>query len=857
MDSSTSETPEQIRAEIVRLYAKLAQLPASRVPAAISTDPTVQEETWFEQVSDAIYVTDALLCIQRWNRAAELTYGWPRAEVIGRPITEIIPPVHFVGETQQSVIDTIMTAGAWRGEFSQRTRGGRELVIEGSLRALYDEGGVIVGYVGINRDVSARAQAEQALRDHAEVLDQAQVLVRDPESRIILWTRGAEQLYGYTKDEALGQVSHDLLRTIFPEPLEQIEATLAQTGRWSGKLIHQTRAGQTVVVASQQLLERDTSGQPRRIIEANTNMTALEYATTRLHILAEASRAFAAAGMNPQDVLDQVASFATKQLCAGCIIRLLSDDRLWLNAVAIFDHDPVVQAEAQALLDSLRISVASPNPAAIALRRAESQLFSQLEPVAIREVVSPPVWQAFNRLQPHSGMLVPLLLHDEPIGVLAFIRHDSAQLAFTADDLRLAEDLADRAALAIGNARLFEQAQQEIGAREQAEAALIAEHERVVQIKNQFMATMSHELRTPLNAVLGQTQLIAMGIHGPLNERQVKAIQTIDRSGQHLLALINDILDYVKLESDHVSLDITAIAVEPLCQDVMRLVAREALAKQIVLTITLDGGATLVAADERRLQQILVNLLSNAMKFTPLGGEAGLRVRGDAAQQTITFTVWDTGIGIAEADFTRLFQPFSQLDSRLSRQYEGTGLGLALVRRLVDAHGGSIALESTPGQGSQFSVTLPWGHDGVPATAAPALLAETLPDLSWRDGEAPLILLVEDNEPNIVVLQDALAAQGYALAIARDGIAALERARATPPALMVLDIQLPGMSGLEVIRQVRADDTLRTVPIVALTALVMPGDRERCLEAGANAYLAKPVQLTTLLKTIAAQLGYQ
>jgi PAS domain S-box-containing protein len=588
----------------------------------------------------------------------------------------------------------------------------------------------------------------------------------DDASRIVLWTHGAEQLYGYTKAEALGQVSHTLLGTIFPEPLEHIEATLAQTGRWSGKFfIHQTRAGQTIVVASQWLLERDGDGQPRRIIEANADITALEQATARLNILAEASRTFAAAGLDAPALLEKVASFIGTQLTAGCVIRLLSDDRAWLEAITVYDSDPSLQAAAEAIFQEERIPIDSANPAAVALRSGRSQLLAQIDLASLRATLTPALWQFFKRLQPHSGVIIPLQVHGHPIGILSFTRHDPAQPPFTVDDLHLAEDLANRAVLAIGNARLFAQAQQEIAAREQAEVALIAEHARVIQLKNEFMTTMSYELRTPLHALLGQTQLLEMGIHGELNERQTKALQTVERSGQHLLALINDILDYARFEAGHVSLDITATAVAPLCQEALRLIAPQALAKQIMLTTTLDSSVTSVPADSRRLLQILVNLLSNAVKFTPNGG---------------------------------------------------------------------------------------WERDVVAATPAPTLPPATVPRAVSHDGQAPLILIVEDNEANITVLQDALSAQGYAFAVAHDGVAALERARAAPPALILMDIQMPGMDGLEAIQRIRADADLRTIPIVALTALAMPGDRERCLAAGADDYLTKPIDLRTLVATIDA-----
>jgi PAS domain S-box-containing protein len=447
---------------------------------------------------------------------------------------------------------------------------------------------------------------------------------------------------------------------------------------------------------------------------------------------------------------------------------------------------------------------------------------------------------------------VPLLAHWELIGMLNLAA--TAPGAFTDEHVAIAQEIGDMLAVALHNARLVESLQQELAARERAEAALIAEHARVIRLKNEFMATMSHELRTPLAAVLGRAELLLDGVYGSLNERQSAAVRTVEQSGRSLLALINDILDYSKFEAGQIALDLAPTMVSSVCRDSVRAVAQSALHKHIVLTSTLDGAVTAIQADAKRLQQLLVNLLSNAIKFTPEGGEAGLEVRGDAEREQVTFTVWDTGIGIAETDLGRLFQPFTQLDSRLSRQYEGTGLGLALVRRLAEAHGGSVSVQSVPGHGSRFSITLPWVVTppdlGAPLAVPAAPLARF--DAPARDGaQAPTILLVEDRESNIALLQDALPSHGYAVEVARDGTEALALAREARPKLVLMDIQLPGMSGLEVTHQMRADEQLRHIPIVALTALVMPGDRERCLQAGADEYLAKPVAMRTLLDTIA------
>ena len=241
--------------------------------------------------------------------------------------------------------------------------------------------------------------------------------------------------------------------------------------------------------------------------------------------------------------------------------------------------------------------------------------------------------------------------------------------------------------------------------------------------------------------------------------------------------------------------------------------------------------------------------MTNAVKFTPEGGTIGLEVNGDAENQALHFTVWDTGIGIAREDLERLFQPFVQLDSMLSRKYEGAGLGLALVYRLVELHGGSIAVESDVGKGSRFTVSLPWKEMDNSKKTAPHLPIppSPYPPNSLPPQPAPrTILIAEDHETNLQMLAEYFLTKGYQVITARNGKKAVERAQKSHPDLLMLDIQMPEMDGLEAIRRIRADEAIKTIPIIAVTALVMPGDRERCLDAGANAYLSKPVRLREL-----------
>ncbi len=379
---------------------------------------------------------------------------------------------------------------------------------------------------------------------------------------------------------------------------------------------------------------------------------------------------------------------------------------------------------------------------------------------------------------------------------------------------------------------------------------------RAVHAKDQFLATMSHELRTPLTAILGLSEILSGKRPGPLTDLQQRYIGIISDSGNHLLALINDILDIAQIESQGMELEPDWIQVEDICRASLALVKPAAEKKGQHIAFKRDPKTETVWADKIRLKQILVNLMGNAVKFTQDGGTIGLDVQGKQEDNSIEFTVWDTGCGIATEDLERLFKPFVQLDDTFSRQHEGTGLGLNLVYRLTELHGGSIWVESEVGHGSRFMVRLIWNRDAQ-VQAEPSTQESNLPvpdAPSPRTGSAT-VLMAEDNELNLIILSEFLIGQGFEILSARNGVEAVQMASNTHPDIILMDIQMPEMDGLEATRRIRAMPHLASVPIIALTALVMPGDKERCIEAGTNSYLSKPVNLSQLSKEMTSLLN--
>lgn len=484
--------------------------------------------------------------------------------------------------------------------------------------------------------------------------------------------------------------------------------------------------------------------------------------------------------------------------------------------------------------------------------------------------ILPCLVQFLKEIQVKAKIVVPIIQKETLWGLLISHQCDRAR-QWQEWEIELLQNTADQLAIMIQQSSLFELLNTELAQRQQTEIKLtetnakllISNQElaRATLLKDEFLANMSHELRTPLNAILGMTEGIQEEVFGSVNEQQIKALQTIKSSGTHLLELINDILDIAKIESGQIELDCTAVSIAHLCQSSLAFIKQQALKKRIQLEIKLPLNLPEILIDERRIRQVLINLLNNAVKFTPEGGRITLEVSrqespvdsdaGDSPlPNTLRIAVIDTGIGIAPEDIKKLFQPFMQIDSALNRQYPGTGLGLALVKRIVELHRGQVGVSSEVGVGSCFLIDLPCGAF-APSSPEPQTPSwDNIEVNSPEMNSSPLILLAEDNEANIMTFSSYLKAKGYRILLAQNGQDAIDFAKTHSPDLILMDIQMPGMDGLEAIKQIRLDPNLVDVPIIALTALAMTGDRDRCLAQGANDYLTKPVKLKELAMTI-------
>jgi signal transduction histidine kinase len=388
--------------------------------------------------------------------------------------------------------------------------------------------------------------------------------------------------------------------------------------------------------------------------------------------------------------------------------------------------------------------------------------------------------------------------------------------------------------------------QTERAARHAAEAANRA--------KSEFLAGMSHELRTPLNAVLGYAQLLTM--EGGLSARQARGLSTIHQSGEHLLELVNDVLDLARIEAGRTELNPAPMKLSQCLQTVVNLMRVKADEKH--LAFVFDAGAGLpeqVLADERRLRQVLLNLLGNAIKFTDQGTVtlgASAEAKG-ASQVLLRLDVEDTGVGMHAEELGRIFEPFEQVGD-VQRRSGGTGLGLAITRALVNDMGGQVKVSSEFGRGTRFRVELPLA---VVQPAAPAPAEQKVAGVARYQGPPRRVLVVDDVAANRTLLCDFLTKVGFEVAQAGDGNELLVAARSFRPDLILLDSLMPSMDGMQATRRLRQDAELKAIPVIAISASATAEHRAECLQAGVNVFLTKPVSLQALQQHIGQQLGLE
>ncbi len=568
----------------------------------------------------------------------------------------------------------------------------------------------------------------------------------------------------------------------------------------------------------------------RRVAELQASRARAETAEQNAQFLAEATTLLTSS-LDHDAVLDRLARLAVSRLADWCMVDVLDDDGS-TRRVAVAHRD----TDRGATADVLRAhppSRASHSVIPRVLETGKPEIVTDVPPGFIDRIGADEAHRAAVRaIAPVSLMALPIRSGNHTVGCIALISAHPER-RYTAADLPVAEALARRAAIAVGNARLYETARQ------------------ANRLKDEFLATLSHELRTPLNAMLGWARLLKAGSLPP--DAAARAVDIIERNAQAQAQLIGDILDVSRIITGKLRLEISQVNMQEVVDAAVDAIRPAADARQVTLAVARAPEPAIVSGDADRLQQVVWNLLANAVKFTPDGGEVAVAItRGSAKVQV---QVRDTGEGIKSEFLPLVFDRFRQADSSIARRHAGLGLGLAIVRHLVELHGGEVTAESEGvGLGSTFTVLLPvravhGSSDGAGRTGS--VSRDQRADTRVLDG---LHILVVDDEPDARdLLSMVLERHGARVTTAGSAGEARGEIGAAKVDVLVADIGMPGEDGYQLARRLRAAGW--TAPAIAVTAYARPEDGRAALEAGYQVHLCKPVDTAELTAVVAALTG--
>jgi PAS domain S-box-containing protein len=747
-----------------------------------------------EAAPDAMVVVDDQGCIVLVNRQAETLFGFARGELLERPIEVLIPeryrrahPAHRERFTA-SPHPRPMGSGL---ELFGRRKDGSEFPIEISLSPLQvGERRLVSSAI---RDVSVRRRADQKFRALLEAAPDA-MIIAGPDGRVVLVNAQAEKLFGYTRDELIGEL------------VERLVPTRLQAGHVGHRTSYVRDPKARNMGSEVQLfaLRKDGSEFP---VEISLSPIATEdglLVSSAIRDISERRKTEAAARLASERLLSAVESFH------GALSLYDAEDRLILcNSGARVLFAPAVAGPL------LGITYGSLIDACI-----EQGLFGPVE---------------------DPGVLKARMLayQQNPQGTLDVTLKSGRTLRVTSR--RTLEGGVISTAIDITDDVMHETELRQ--ARAEAEAASSA--------KSEFLSSMSHELRTPMNAILGFAQLLQRDKRSPLSEAQLERVGYVLQGGEHLLRLIDDVLDLSGIEAGRVVVSTEPVGVNEVLEEVRQTL--EPLAARVGVSLSVapaaDEAAPQVLADRTRFAQILINFGSNAIKYGKPGGSVQISVQ-PAAPDRLRLVVRDDGIGIPLEKQDKIFQPFQRAGQEAG-PIEGTGIGLSITKRLAELMGGQVGFSSTPGVGSEFWVELAL-HRKAPSQR-PELLAAAVGDssLAREEGESFLVVYVEDNPSNVAFMRGVIdELPRVRLVAVPNAEQALDVIRSSRPHVVIMDINLPGMSGYEAAQRLRDWPETRDIPVIALTAAAMLGDRKRLERAGFARYLTKPAKVAELLSAL-------
>ncbi len=854
LNYTKSGTPYWIDVEGIPLKSDKESLPDF---LWIETETTVYHDLEVEltnlrmavdQSANTVVITDVEGNIEYVNPSFEKCTGYSAAEVLGKN-TRILKSGQQPLDFYRELWDSLRSGATWKGQFQNRRKDGTFFFESATISPVTDSSGKVVRFIAVKEDVTQRMAAEEAFKkEHRRLIDllngatEVSIITVDKEGLITMFSHGAEILLGYKQEELVGLVRVDSLHL----PSE-IEARARELSEKTGKTV----SGFEAVVAN--ALRSESEAGNWTYVRKDGSKVPVSLVITTLRDPEGAVCGFLGIATNISDMQSSKAALlASEQRFTSAFhhaavgMALVSPEGTFLRVNrALCKFFGFTESE---LMGRNFRELTFPEDLASDLERVEKVLSGKMNS-----------YQMEKRYFHKSGKILHAWLS------VSLVRSSSGEpVCFNSQII----DLTER--------KMLEN--DLVDARNRAESASVA--------KSRFLANMSHEIRTPLNGVMGFSSLL---LETPLSPDQRELCESAHKSAEILLSVLNDILDFSKIEAGRIDLEEKEFSLRQAIQDCVILVTPSAAEKKLPLQFEVSPDCPeTILGDVIRFRQVLTNLLANAIKFTEKGRvdvHADLEKLKLSSGTCLRIQVSDTGIGISPAQQQNLFQPFSQGDTSTTRRFGGTGLGLVISRRLVELMGGKMDLESSPGEGSKFSFTLPLSQSSPiqnkrksqrprgkipqkktvpePAEETVALDTSSFPSHSM-DSSLDLppslrILLVEDSVSNQKVFLLMLKHLGYRADLALNGAEAVQAVHSRPYDVILMDIQMPAMDGHQATRAIRHSIRKDRQPwIIAITAHAAEFDRDLCISAGMDDYLSKPVRRSLLkeaLRKASAEIG--
>ncbi len=764
-----------------------------------------------ESAANAIAIINKSGNIQWVNPAFTALTGYTFEEAIGQN-----PRVLNSGQQDKAFFrnmwETVLSGKVWQNELVNRKKDGtlypEEMTITPVFNANHDD---VDYFIAIKQDISARKKSQEELTRFKLGIETSgdAVFMTDTEGKIVFANSAFETVYGYKPSEAIGQTPRIIKSGLIPqEQYKHFWGTLLSRQTITGELVNRTKDGRLIHIAGTNSPILDEKGTVLGFLAVHHDITDRKKAEEELQTRNRYLAASAEIGRLITSTLDLNTIFSrtvnlVNERFGFYHAAIFIVEETGFNAVV---REATGEAGAEMKKNKHTLQVNS--------KSIVGKVALEGKSVVVNDVTLDPSHK-FNPLLPETKAeaAIPLRVGSRTIGALD-VQAKTAN-SFTDDEVAVLQTLADQIAVAIDNARSFELSQQ-----------AVMEMREVDRVKSQFLANMSHELRTPLNSIIGFSRVIIKGIDGPVTELQQQDLTAIYNSGQHLLGLINDILDLAKIEAGKMELAFDEVNISDVVSSTLSTMSGLVKDRPIEMKRIIEPNLPTVRADAIRVRQVMINLLSNASKFTDEGDiiVAVTLQPGPTGRREVQVSVTDTGPGISKQDQEKLFQAFSQVDDSPTRKTGGTGLGLSICQQLVTMHGGRIWVESELGKGSTFSFTLPLFRKENEGSSNPNI--------------NKVILAIDDDSQVIELYERYLQPQGYQVIPLTDPSQALERVKQLKPFAVTLDIMMPGIDGWRVLDTLKGDPDTRNIPVIVCSIIE---DIEKGFNLGASDYLVKPI----------------